>query len=151
MVEKLKGLNIPDTIVPYTEADVYATHDSKFGKGGWRSVETMQEMVHIPFERRSIGMIVYVIANGNTYMLTGTLENTGWHLYSDQLDKHFTYTDHQIYASDHWEIHHGLRKVPAIQIFDSQGRKVKGGITVVDENNITVDFNYPMLGTAELN
>ena len=151
MTEKLKGLNIPDTIVPYTDQDVYATHDSKFGKGGWRSVDTMQEMFDISLARRSIGMIVYVIATKKTFMLNGSLNNDGWVLYSDQIDKHFSYTEHSIYPSDHWVIHHGLNKIPAIQIFDSNGKKIKGGITVIDENNITVDFNYPMLGTAELN
>lgn len=151
MVDKIKGLNIPATIVPYTEDDVYATHDSKFGKGGWHSVGTVAEMNAIPEARRTIGMIVYVSETHETFILNGTLSNAGWTLFSDQVDKHFSYTDHLYSESDHWEIHHGLNKRPAIFVFDEYGREVEGGITIVDNNNITIDFNNPIRGTAELN
>ena len=151
MTNNLKGLNIPASIVPYTDEDTYATHDSKFGKGGWQSVETASEMFNIPMPRRSIGMAVYVTSVNKTYVLNGRLDNLGWTLYSDQLDKHFTYTEHKYDASDHWVIHHTLNKIPSIQIYNLEGTEVEGGITVIDENTITVDFNIPFCGTAELN
>ena len=151
MANNLKGLNIPASIVPYTDEDTYATHDSKYGKGGWRSVETVEEMNNIPMPRRTIGMIVYVIAMNKTFVLNGRLDNMGWTLYSDQLDKHFTYDEHLYIPSDHWIIHHGLNKIPSVQIFSPTGMEIEGGITVLDSNNITIDFDSPLCGTAELN
>ena len=151
MTENLKGLNIPSSIVPFTDQDVYATHDSKFGKGGWQSVETVTEMNNISMQRRSIGMAVYVASEKQTYILNGRLDNLGWVTYSDRIDKHFTYSDHRYTPSDHWVIHHGLNKKPSVQIFDADGIETEGGITIVDDNNITIDFNIPFCGTAELN
>ena len=151
MATKLEGLNIPSTIVPYTEEDVYATHDSKFGKGGWRSVETISELNAIPVERRTIGMIVYVNQTKQTFILNGRLDNMGWCDYADQIDKHFSYTDHILIPSDRWEVHHGLNKKPSIQTFNSKGEKIDGFITVVDLNNVIIEFTRPICGTAEFN
>lgn len=151
MADKLKGINIPSSIVPYTNEDTYATHDSKFGKGGWKSVDTLREMNEIPMQRRSIGMAVYVEETHQTYVLNGSLDNMGWSLYTDQLDKHFSFIDHKYEASDHWVIHHGLNKKPSVQIFDLNGGEVEGGITAIDNNTITIDFDAPFCGTAELN
>lgn len=66
---KIKGVNIPSTIVPFTTNDTYATHDAIYGKGGFRSVRTLAERNSIPQARRSAGMFVYVIAEDITYKL----------------------------------------------------------------------------------
>lgn len=75
---KLIGLNITGAIVPCTEEDTYATHDSKYGKGGWREVETLAERNAIPAERRRIGMVVFVKEDFTNYQLKGTASNDGW-------------------------------------------------------------------------
>ena len=66
---KLKGVNIPSTIVPFTTDDSYATHDAIYGKGGFRSVRTLAERNAIHQARRSAGMFVYVISEDITYKL----------------------------------------------------------------------------------
>lgn len=75
---KLRGLNITGTIVPCDAADTYATHDSQYGKGGWREVNTIAERNAIPAERRRIGMVVFVKEDFTNYQLKGTATNDGW-------------------------------------------------------------------------
>lgn len=56
-----KGINIPAPIVPYTDKDVYPTHEAIYGKGGWKSVNTIDDLKAIPEERLENGCIVRVI------------------------------------------------------------------------------------------
>ncbi|MBQ8132429.1 MAG: hypothetical protein IJ193_08060 [Bacilli bacterium] len=74
----LKGVNIPSTIVPFTTDDTYATHDSQYGKGGFRSCRTITERNSIPQARRSVGMLVYVIEEDITYKLN---DHNQWEVY----------------------------------------------------------------------
>lgn len=64
---ELKGTNVAAGIVPFTSADKYPTHDARYGKGGFRSVDTIAERDAIPAERKTNGMIVHVTANGLNY------------------------------------------------------------------------------------
>lgn len=66
-MEELKGTQVAAIVVPFTDADKYATHDAKYGKGGFRSVSTIAERDAIPVERKTEGMIVRVTANGLNY------------------------------------------------------------------------------------
>lgn len=74
----LRGTNIISMIVPTNHADTYATHDSFYGKGGWREVNTLAERNEIPEERRRIGMVVYVRETFKAYLLKNSLSNAGW-------------------------------------------------------------------------
>ena len=65
MADIIRGTNIADPIVPYTTADNIPTHYAKYGKGGFRTVETIEERNSIPLERRESGMLVYVITDEN--------------------------------------------------------------------------------------
>lgn len=56
--------------------DTYATHDELFGKGGYRTVNTLLERNNIPIDRRKSGMLVYVLEDGNRYKLENDL--TTW-------------------------------------------------------------------------
>lgn len=56
----LKGTNVASTIVPFTTEDMYATHDSLYGKGGYKEVATEQERDAIPETRLKEGTKVYV-------------------------------------------------------------------------------------------
>lgn len=67
-MEKLKGFNISGTLVPFTSEDTYATHDEQYGRGGYRTVASIQERDAIPQERRKEGMLVNV-AGGSMYQL----------------------------------------------------------------------------------
>lgn len=68
----LKGTNVAALIVPFTDQDPYATHDAKYGKGGFRSVNTIEERNAITTERMAIGMIVHVNKSQLNYRWTGT-------------------------------------------------------------------------------
>ena len=74
----LQGTNIISMIVPTNHADTYATHDSFYGKGGWREVNTLDERNAIPEERRRIGMVAYVRETFKAYLLKNSLSNAGW-------------------------------------------------------------------------
>lgn len=58
---ELKGTNVGAPIVPFTDQDIYATHEARYGKGGFRSVQTLEELRGIPEARLEEGMLVYVI------------------------------------------------------------------------------------------
>lgn len=57
---ELKGTNVAAGIVPFTDQDNYPTHYSKYGKGGLKSVDTIEERDLIPAERTEEGMLCYV-------------------------------------------------------------------------------------------
>lgn len=57
----IKGTNLAAPIVPFTDKDIYATHEAKYGKGGFRTVADMDELNAIPQPRLEEGMLVYVI------------------------------------------------------------------------------------------
>lgn len=72
MAKELKGTNIAAGIVPFTDQDNYATHFAKYGKGGYRTVETIEERDSIPADRREEGMLCYVVndpSQNHTYQL----------------------------------------------------------------------------------
>lgn len=60
-MSKLKGINVLGPIVPNDSLDTFPTHMDKYGKGGYRAVQTMFDRDNIPIDRLEIGMLVYVI------------------------------------------------------------------------------------------
>lgn len=70
---EIKGTNVASKIVPYTDSDEYATHDEEYGRGGYRTVNTVDEMNAIPADRRKEGMLVYV-KNDKYYRLNSSNE-----------------------------------------------------------------------------
>lgn len=60
-MSKLKGTNIASPIVPYTDSDIYPTHLSKYGKGGYRTAQNYEELTNIPEARLEEGMLVYLM------------------------------------------------------------------------------------------
>lgn len=68
---EIKGTNVASKIVPYTDSDEYATHDEKYGVGGYRTVYSVSEMNAIPAARRKEGMLVYV-KNDRYYRLNSS-------------------------------------------------------------------------------
>lgn len=75
---EIKGTNVASKIVPYATSDNYATHDEEYGRGGYRTVNTVAEMNAIPADRRKEGMLVYV-KNDKYYRLnsSNTFEDAG--------------------------------------------------------------------------
>lgn len=69
---ELKGTQVAAIVVPFTDADKYATHDAEYGKGGFRSVETIDLRDEIPTERKTKGMVVRVNETGLHYYWNGS-------------------------------------------------------------------------------
>lgn len=63
------GTNISDPIVPGTTADNYPTHYAKYGKGGFVSVQTLDERNNISEERKEEGMLCFVIQDPDKIFL----------------------------------------------------------------------------------
>lgn len=77
-MSSLNGTNVAAPIVPFTSTDQYATHKAQYGKGGWRTVDTISERDSIPESRREELMIVAVRADGKTYQLRNGIHNNNW-------------------------------------------------------------------------
>jgi hypothetical protein len=69
---ELKGTQVAAIVVPFTDADKYATHDAEYGKGGFRSVETIALRDAISTERKTKGMVVRVNETGLHYYWNGS-------------------------------------------------------------------------------
>ena len=72
----IKGTNLAAPAVPFDTADTYPTHDSLYGKGGWREVADVTARDAIPTERRKGGMVVVCQDTGTAYQLANDL--TTW-------------------------------------------------------------------------
>lgn len=72
----ISGTNVAASIVPFTTEDTFPTHESIYGKGGWREVDLESDKDAISEARRSVGMAVYVRESKKVYILTaeGTWE-----------------------------------------------------------------------------
>lgn len=65
----LQGTKVISQIVPPTTEDTFPTHDSIYGKGGWREVDTIEERNSISRKRMRKGMIVFVAETDIAYIL----------------------------------------------------------------------------------
>lgn len=66
MKKNKKGINVSAPIVPYTDQDTYPTHEAIYGKGGWKSVRTIEDLKAIPKERLEDGCIVRVVESSSS-------------------------------------------------------------------------------------
>jgi len=71
---KLGGVGIMGYISPVDTDDTYAVIDPLYGIDGIRNVETVNDMIEIPLERRRAGMIVGVQEENKYYKL----KNIDW-------------------------------------------------------------------------
>lgn len=74
--------NITAGVAPFDSADTFETHSALYGKGGWRTVNTIAERDAIPVQRREELMVVTVIADGKAYQLVGGIANDNWQSFS---------------------------------------------------------------------
>ena len=73
---KIGGVGIMGYISPMATDDTYAVIDPLYGIDGFRNVDTIDDMLEIPEERRRAGMIVGVDGGENYYRLKN-IEWTG--------------------------------------------------------------------------
>lgn len=69
----IKGINVPGTLVPFTDQDTYPVTDPVYGIGGWREVADTATRDAIPAARLRVGMVVSVQGD-KPYMYNGS----GW-------------------------------------------------------------------------
>lgn len=65
-------------VEPNDLTDKYPTHNEIYGKGGFRSVADVAGRNGITPARRSVGMLVYVIAEEKLYQLKGGVADANW-------------------------------------------------------------------------
>ena len=62
------GTNVAAAVVPFSTEDQFPTHFAEYGKGGWRSVLTKDDLDEIPSVRREDGMAVFVVEESSVYV-----------------------------------------------------------------------------------
>ena len=65
----IPGVNIASSIVPYDSNESHATHQAKYGKGGWRTCSTKAERNAISVQRCEIGMVAITLDDGKAWQL----------------------------------------------------------------------------------
>ena len=75
-MSSLKGTNVLAPVVPFDTTDVHATHEARYGRGGYRTVSDTAERDAIPTPRREAGMLVWVISTQKAWRLDVSL--TTW-------------------------------------------------------------------------
>jgi hypothetical protein len=72
-------------IAPTDSGDLFATHDEMYGRGGYRTVETLAQRDSIAIDRRKVGMLVYVSLLNRMYRLGAGLTNYDWIDYTAEI------------------------------------------------------------------
>ena len=72
-MSSIKGTNVLAPVVPFDTTDSHASHEAKYGKGGYRTVEDNAERDGIPALRREAGMLVWVAATSKAWRLNDNL------------------------------------------------------------------------------
>lgn len=72
------SVSVTGFVAPTDSADTYPSHSEEYGKGGYRSVDTLTDRDAIPAARRKAGMAVKVLANKMEYILGAGLGNGHW-------------------------------------------------------------------------
>jgi hypothetical protein len=75
-MSSIKGTNVLAPVVPFDTTDAHASHEARYGKGGYRSVADTAERDAIPALRREAGMLVCVLTDGKVWKLGDNL--TTW-------------------------------------------------------------------------
>lgn len=141
---KLFGTNISASIKPFDSEDIYATHESKYGKGGWREVDTYADLDLIPEARKTIGMAVYVVDEGNVYILKAD----GWQKFTAgsgiTVTREFKNFEEYEYEDEHGEIkigyklelNHGMNKYPSVSVYNTAGTEYMVDVVYKDFDNV---------------
>jgi len=70
---QIRGTNVLSPVVPFDTTDTHASHEARYGKGGYRSVADIAERDAIPQLRREAGMLVCVLTDGKVWRLASDL------------------------------------------------------------------------------
>jgi hypothetical protein len=72
-MSSIKGTNVLAPVVPFDTTDAHASHEARYGRGGYRSVADIAERDAIPQLRREAGMLVLTMSDGITWRLNDNL------------------------------------------------------------------------------
>ena len=72
------SIPVTGTITTTDTKDGYATHIDALGKGGYRVVDTLVARDAISLDRRTEGMLVYVLEDFEMYQLISGTDNANW-------------------------------------------------------------------------
>lgn len=72
------GVPVGGFFSPTDDSDTYATHDSLYGKGGFKEVSDLTARNAISTDRRREGVMAYVAADQKTYQLVGGITDGNW-------------------------------------------------------------------------
>lgn len=149
----IPGTNVAAMVVPFDTADIYATHNDKYGRGGYRVCDTLTERDAIPDLRRKAGMWVRCLEDGKVYEMGAGLANADWVEVSITGGGGGDLRYHHVQgsASATWVITHNLGKYPVATVIDSAGSEVEGDLTYDSLNQITITFSAGFSGDAYLN
>ena len=75
-MSSIRGTNVLAPVVPFDTTDTHASHEARYGKGGYRSVADTAERDAIPALRREAGMLVWAINTQKAWRLNDNL--TTW-------------------------------------------------------------------------
>ena len=154
MAEIIRGTNVSSPIVPGTVLDEYPTHDAKYGKGGFRSVATIEDRDAITAYRREVGMFVYVVATDKLYVYEVESDVGSWREWESGGGGGSNVSSYSesfnALADTPLTITHNLGIYPSITIKDSDGDIIVGEMTYTDENNIQLTFSEDINGTVYL-
>lgn len=92
------SIPVTGTVTTTDTQDTYATHLDELGKGGYRVVDTIADRDDISSERRTEGMLVYVVADSMMYQLIGGSNNSNW--IQPEFDTTSSLTDQYIFRGD---------------------------------------------------
>lgn len=141
----LYGTVVITSIVPTSTDDTYPTHHALYGKGGYRTVETLTDRDNLPADRLEEGCLVFVKSENTIYKRAGT----GWDTLVVGGDK--TYVHVQTAPNTTWNIAHGLGKFPSVTLRDEVGNPFLADVVYSDLNNLAVYLLQPVSGVAVMN
>jgi hypothetical protein len=121
----LQGTKVISQIVPPTTEDTFPTHDSIYGKGGWREVATIEERNNISRKRLREGMVVYVSETKTDYKLKSLGEDKDGDLWEGLTTKESEQIRVKIDSSmRNMRVNYELNKVPEIKMIDQEGNQL---------------------------
>lgn len=93
-----------------------------------------------------------IVLNVNARIANGTITHGEPLLIESDfrvLENNYTHT--QISSSQTWTITHGLNKRPSVTVVDDGDNVILGDIQYINENELTINFAFPISGKAYLN
>ena len=118
-------------------------------------VQNIAERNDISCKLRQNGTIAVVVEEGYAQYqiqtqggLYSVCNNNAW-VQIKTGDKHYVHD--QFSPSSLWVIEHNLNKKASVSVVDTAGNLVDGAVKYINDNKLTIEFNYPFSGYAYLN